>query len=68
MPSNQAVRNYDPVIGLGIVAVFALGIGFGYLFEDWEFFWTWMPIVGIALVIFLFYRFVLAVEFFAYNS
>lgn len=68
MPSNQAVRRYDQVIGIGIVALLALSTAFGFLFENWEFFETWLPVVGLALVIYLFYRFVLAVEYFAYDS
>lgn len=68
MPSNHVVRRYDQIIGVGIVALFALSIAYGFLFENWELFGTWMPIAGIVLVIYLFYRFVLAVEYIAYNS
>lgn len=68
MPSNPAVRQYDQIIGIGILALFALGIVFGFVFQNWELLESWVPTAAIALIIYLIYRFVRAVEHIAYES
>jgi hypothetical protein len=68
MPSNHVVRTYDRVVGIGLGALIAAGLVAGYAFENWEIVETWIPVAGVAVVVYLLYRFVLAVEHIAYDS
>lgn len=68
MSSTEYAREYDRLIGLGITALIGVGILSAALLRNWALIETGIPIVVLVLVIYLFYRLVVAVEHLAYDD
>ncbi|QLK25374.1 hypothetical protein HYG81_14965 [Natrinema zhouii] len=68
MPSNQDVRDAEPLIGYIVGALIAIGFFSGIILGNWAIWTVWIPLAITAIVIYLFYRLVLAVEYLAYDS
>ncbi|WP_436348923.1 hypothetical protein [Natronorubrum sp. FCH18a] len=68
MPPNQDVRDAEPVIGYIVGGLIVLGLLSGIILGNWAIWSLWVPLAVTAIVIYLFYRLVLAVEHIAYDS
>lgn len=68
MPSNQDVRDAEPIIGYVVGGLIAIGLLSGIVLQNWAIWSVWVPLAITAIVIYLFYRLVLAVEYLAYGS
>ncbi len=68
MPRSDAIQPEDVLIGLALVLLIVLGLLAGFAFENWVLLETWVPFAVLVLLIYLFYRLVIAVEFMAYRQ
>lgn len=68
MPSKQQLRRHDTTVGISILALIAVGLVAGILLENWTAIDRWLPYVLIGVLIILFYRLVIAVEYLAYDA
>lgn len=68
MPSTQSLRDAERTIGLFAVLLVAAGLFFGVLLRNWDVLERGVPLVVVVVVLYLFYRLVVAVEHIAYES
>lgn len=68
MSSVQRMRDHDETLRNGLIGLLAAGLLIGLGLDNWAMMETWIPLAGISIVIFLFYRLVVAVEHLVYDS
>lgn len=62
MPSTQQIRENDELIGAGLIGILLVGTAAGIILNNRTLIETWLPrLLGLVLL-FLFYRLVVAVE------
>jgi len=68
MSSKQQLRRHDTTVGVSIIVLLVLGLVAGIVLDNWKLIETYFPYILIGVLIVLFYRLVIAVEYLAYDG